>query len=100
MKTELITKDYFEKQSGKMKYLYFKNESELNKYMSEYYGKSIVAVATKTLSLANVTIDAWTMFFIPFATEGDAIAIAMHPNLEKFYILGHTSNTWRVKKVI
>lgn len=103
MKVELVKKDYVDnlhKDIAKTKVFSFSTIQQLKDNMKKYPNYILNCYNDAPVTIGNITISAWTRFFIPISTPSDNFAIAIYPDASRFYIIGMGGNTWFCKQII
>lgn len=103
---KLAEREDLDKKEDSKKYATFSTLTELEEILSGNYNRMFVGSNSKDITINGIMIYAWSKWFIPSVNvTGDMTGFVIYPNTggytsNVFFILGHTSGGWNIKKIV
>lgn len=103
---KLAEKEDLDKKEDSKKYTTFSTLTELEETLSGNYNRMFVGLNSKDITINGTMIHEWSEWFIPSVNvTGDMTGFVIYPSTNAFtsnvfFILGHTSGGWNIKKIV
>lgn len=103
---KLAEREDLDKKEDSKKYATFSTLTELEETLSGNYNRMFVGSNSENITINGIMIHKWSKWFIPQVNvTGDMVGFVIYPNTNGyasnvFFILGHTSGGWNIKKIV